>query len=68
MLTACLFTDALQLWEHLIFDTAVKTRLLQYAESALIFADHKVLNQIPAACMRACVAPECSVVPSSAPR
>lgn len=30
------------LWENLIFDTDIKTRLMQYMSTALMYADHKV--------------------------
>lgn len=36
----------LQLWENLIYDTEVKSRLLRYSESALTFSDHKVRKQL----------------------
>ena len=31
-----------QLWEQLLFDGSIKTRLLSYATSALLFADRGV--------------------------
>lgn len=34
------------LWESLVFDTQIKLRLLQYASSALLFADRHVNNQL----------------------
>lgn len=34
------------LWESLVFDSQIKLRLLQYASSALLFADRHVNNQL----------------------
>jgi hypothetical protein len=34
------------LWECLYFDTSIKRRLLKYAASALVFADHRVNSQL----------------------
>ncbi len=34
------------LWESLVYDTEIKPRLLQYAFSALLFADRHVNNQL----------------------
>ena len=34
------------LWESLVYDTEIKLRLLQYAFSALLFADRRVNNQL----------------------
>lgn len=39
-------SGCMQLWQNLIYDTAVKSRLLQYSESALTFSDHKVRTRI----------------------
>ena len=34
------------LWESLVYDTGIKQRLLQYAFTALLFADKHVNNQL----------------------
>ncbi len=34
------------LWECLYFDSSIKRRLLKYAASALVFADHRVNSQL----------------------
>ncbi len=34
------------LWESLYFDSSIKRRLLKYAASALVFADHGVNSQL----------------------
>ena len=34
------------LWESLVYDSEIKLRLLQYAFSALLFADKRVNNQL----------------------
>jgi hypothetical protein len=34
------------MWECLYFDSSIKRRLLKYAASALVFADHRVNSQL----------------------
>ena len=56
--TVCL---PVQLWEQLLFDSAIKERLLSYAASALLFADRGVapavvgINRV--ALLHGCAAP-----------